>query len=365
MKPLYVSSILTFSGKTAICLGLGLRMQASGLDVGYIKPVSTQPWQMQGKVLDQDADFVRRTLGLEREAWELSPVVITDQLLEQAMRGELKRDLMDDVLAACGDDCQSKDVLILEGGANLREGTALGVRSVEVARAFDAAVLMVIRWDGALHVADAALSAKYRYRQVGKDLLIGVIINRVPETQLAMTKELMVPFLEREGVPVFGVFPEQRPLSAISVDELVEVLDAELLAGRRKGAELVEELVVGAMSADEALPRFRRHRNKAVITGGDRSEIQLAALQTSTVALILTGNIRPSPTIVGQAEDAGVAVLAVHEDTMAAVDKIERVFGKTRLAQAEKLSRFQAVMAEHLDYDRLIDVLGLTGLVQH
>ncbi len=34
MKSLYVTSISTFSGKTAICLGLGLRMQAAELKVG-------------------------------------------------------------------------------------------------------------------------------------------------------------------------------------------------------------------------------------------------------------------------------------------------------------------------------------------
>lgn len=359
MKPLYVSSILTFSGKTAVCLGLGLRMQVGGLKVGYMKPVSTQPWYMEGRVLDQDAEFVCRTLGLDRAPWELSPVVITDQLLEQAMRGELDRDLMAEIMSACAEECREKDVMILEGGSNLREGTALGVRSVEVARAFDAAVLMVIRWDGALHVADAALSSRYRYQQMGKDLLIGVVINKVPKAHEQFTREVIVPFLEKRGVPVFGVLPEERHLSAISIETLVHALGAEVLSGKDRGMELVEELVVGAMSAEEALPRFRRYRNKAVITGGDRSDVQLAALQTSTAVLILTGNIRPNPSVVGFAEDADVPVLVVPDDTMTAVEKIEPLFGKTRLGQAEKLSRFQALMAEHFDYDRLIKTLGL------
>jgi BioD-like phosphotransacetylase family protein len=44
MKSLYVTSVSTFSGKTALALGLGLRMQAAGMKVGYLKPVSTQPY---------------------------------------------------------------------------------------------------------------------------------------------------------------------------------------------------------------------------------------------------------------------------------------------------------------------------------
>ncbi len=360
MKPLYVSSFSTFSGKTAICLGLGLRMQASGLNVGYLKPVSTQPWHSkEGKVLDQDADFVRRTLGLEREAWELSPVVITDQLLEQAMKGEIEQDLMQNVLAACNEGCHAKDVILMEGGSNLREGTALGVRSVEVARAFDACVLMVIRWDTALNVVDAALNAQYRFKQVGKDLLIGVIINSVPEHHEKHAHETIVPYLEKQGVPVFAVLPQRKQLMAISVGELIEVLGAEVLTGEDREAELVENLLVGAMSVDQALPRFRRYTNKAVITGGDRSDIQLGALETSTVALVLTGNLRPSPAVIAQAEQAGVAVLLVHTDTMTTVEAIEEVFGKTRLGQAEKLNRFQAILAEHLDYQRLMKALDI------
>ncbi|MBN1287040.1 MAG: phosphotransacetylase family protein [Anaerolineae bacterium] len=359
MRPLYVSSISTFSGKTAICLGLGLRMQESGFKVGYLKPVSTQPWHLDGKILDQDADFVRRILSLEQEAWELSPVVITDQLLDQLMKGELDRDLIGDIRAAYDKVGHSKDILIMEGGANLREGTALGVRSVEVAREFDASVLMVIRWENMLSAVDGALNAKHRYAQMEKDLMVGVIINNVPEHYEAIARESVVPFLESRGVPVFGVIPQRKQLMAISVGELVEILSAEVLTHTDKSDELAENLLVGAMSVDQALPRFRRYINKAVITGGDRSDIQLAALETSTVVLILTGNLRPSPAVVAQAEDAGVAVLLVPTDTMTTVEAIEEVFGKTRLGQAEKLNRFQALLAEHLNYDRLIKVLEL------
>jgi len=91
MTSLYITSVNTFSGKTAIALGLGLRMQAAGLKVGYLKPVSTQPYKAGGRVLDEDADFVRRTLGLETPPWELSPVIVTNELLEEVMDGTMVR----------------------------------------------------------------------------------------------------------------------------------------------------------------------------------------------------------------------------------------------------------------------------------
>ena len=54
---------------------------------------------------------------------------------------------------------------------------------------------------------------------------------------------------------------------------------------------------------------FRRKPNKAVITGGDRADIQLAALETSTRCLILTGNLYPSPAVLNRAEELCVPVL--------------------------------------------------------
>ena len=70
MKSLYITAVVTFSGKTALALGIGLKLQADGRKVGYLKPVSTQPYLFEGKVVDEDADFVRRTLGLDTPASE-------------------------------------------------------------------------------------------------------------------------------------------------------------------------------------------------------------------------------------------------------------------------------------------------------
>jgi hypothetical protein len=123
---------------------------------------------------------------------------------------------------------------------------------------------------------------------------------------------------------------------------------------------LIETFTVGAMSAEAALSRFRRQQHKAVITGGDRSDIQLAALETSTAALILTGNLHPSPLILQQAEELGVPVLLVGTNTMETVERIERTFGKTRLGQAEKLETFLTLVLENVDLEPIYRVLAVT-----
>jgi BioD-like phosphotransacetylase family protein len=114
------------------------------------------------------------------------------------------------------------------------------------------------------------------------------------------------------------------------------------------------------MSAEKALPRIRRMSGtKAVITGGDRADIQLVALETATKCLILTGHLRPVPEVLRRAQEIGVPVLLVRGNTMDTVEAIEAVFGKTRLGQSAKLEQFEALLEQHFDFERLYQALGL------
>ena len=82
MKSLYVTSVERYSGKTAVCLALGKRFQADGNKVGYLKPLSLQPWRTSGRVADEDAAFVKKILDLDANPVDLSPVVVTDEYFD-------------------------------------------------------------------------------------------------------------------------------------------------------------------------------------------------------------------------------------------------------------------------------------------
>ncbi len=355
MKSIYVTSLERYSGKTAICLALGKRFQAEGFSVGYLKPLSLHPWRVSGRIADEDATFVKAILGLDVDPWQLSPVVVTPEFLLQHLSVGGETGLMEQVKSAVESIGSGKDVLLLEGGASLREGHAVSLPTPDVARELSSHVLVTVKYRSDIRVLDDTLSAKVRLG----DLLSGVVINRVPQEAEDFIHKLAIPYLEKRGVPVLGALPEKRKLAALTVSELIEVLSAEVLTEGSDLEAMVETLTVGAMTADVALHRFREYTNKAVITGGDRTDIQLAALETSTTCLILTGNLQPSPLIVKQAEDFGVAILLVRENTMEAIEAIEQILGKSRLGQPDKLAEFEAIFAENMDFDRLYQKLEL------
>ena len=356
MKALYVTSLHTFSGKTALCLGLGLRFQAEGYKVGYIKPLSTQPWQAPCGITDEDADFVRKVLGLPGTPCDIVSVVETRELLMKALSGETALDFLAKVKQDFERVSEGMDIVLLEGGASLREGYSVGLGTPVVAQALDAPVLAVTPFRNRGSWVDDGLVADLRLGE----LLVGVVANKVPEEEMDFVTNAGIPYLEQRGVPVLGALPFYESLQAIGVGELAEVLTAEFLCLPDKKDVLIERLIVGAMSVDQALPRIRRVSGaKAVITGGDRTDMQLVALETATRCLILTGHLRPQPEVLRRAEETGVPVLLVRESTMETVEAIEQVFGKTRLGQATKLHQFESLLADHFDFARLCEKLGL------
>jgi len=356
-KALYVTSCQRSAGKTAVCLALGRRLQQEGRSVGYFKPISIDPWRMAASgVYDEDAEFVRRTLGLAEPVKELVGVVLTPSLIDEMRCGSVDRNLVAEVKAAYTRVAADKDFVLLEGGTSLWEGLSLNVHPLKVAEELDVPILSIIRFVDRINVADTCVATQAEFG----DRLAGEFVNAVPEDCLSALEEICRPSWEDRGIAILGAMPLRPRLEAISVRELVDVLDGEFLALPEKMDMLIEHFVVGAMSVHQALPRMRRIAGaKAVITGGDRADIQLAAVETAAKCLILTGYLRPAPEILYRAEDAGIPVISVHHNTLETVEAIQEVFGKTRLGLKAKLEEFETLFSNHFDYSRLYQRLGL------
>lgn len=357
LKSIYITSVDAYSGKTAMSLVVGRILKERGLKVGYMKPISFQPWRIGDKITDEDAAFVKDILGLDTQAWELSPIVVDKDYLIEALQSSNQAEMLKTILDKADEVSADKDVMVYEGGGSLREGYVFGLPAELVAENLGSKVLAIVRYKDRRHLLDDVLAAKSRLQ----DDLGGVIINRVPADAQEFVTKNALPFLKKSEIKVFGVLPETRALGALTLQEIYEVLDAELLTESYNPEETVEALMVGAMTSRAALSRFRKSANKAVITGGDRSDIQLAALETSTSCLILTGNLHPSPLVIKQAEDLNVAIFLVPTPTLETVEKLESLIGKVRIGQQAKLEKFESLVDQFVDMDALLAEFGLAG----
>ncbi|RME75096.1 MAG: phosphotransacetylase family protein, partial [Chloroflexi bacterium] len=272
---IYTASTQPHSGKTALCAGLLRRFQADKYRVGYMKPVSTGVRAAGQRYIGLDAHFIKYALGFPDNLDQMAPVLLTHDLLENAVsNGE--QGLVDRVRTAYQAVSAHRDVVFLEGATHLREGRVINLEPEQVGQLFNARQLAVAPYQDTQQVIDDLLAARHRLG----DSLVGVFINQTPEDRLEYTNTRIKPFLERRGVPVLAVLPQVNALRGASVAELADGLNGEILCCHHAVDQMVEHLMVGAMDAALAFNYFRRTPNKAVITSGDRLDLQLSALET-------------------------------------------------------------------------------------
>ncbi|CAK6693333.1 phosphotransacetylase family protein [Synechococcus sp. CBW1107] len=354
---LLIGSCEPFSGKSAVVLGLARQWLQRGVPVRIGKPLADSAELSEsstGALIDDDVRFVGQILGLSDE--QLVPSVHlqgADVARERLLAGNLDPGAGFAALQQQLD--QSGDgITLLEGAGGLSDGLLYGLSLVQVARGLQAPVVLVHSWSGC-HSAESLLAAR---DQLG-DLLCGVVLNGLPPDQVPLVRAEVAPALERLGVPVLGVMPRSPLLRSVTVEELVRRLDAQVLCCRDRLDLLVETLSIGAMNVNSAMEFFRRRRNMAVVTGADRTDIQLAALEASTQCLILTGAGEPLPQLISRAEELEVPLLKVEHDTLTTVEVIESAFGHVRLHESVKATYAFRLVEEHCDFEPLLTRLRL------
>ncbi len=337
-------------GKTGIALALARLARDDGADVGYMKPKGTRLESNVGKTLDADPMLARDLLDLDEEMHELEPVVYSPTFVQQAIRGRESGDEVGERVREAFDGIAAeRDLVVLEGGGGPATGTVISLTDRDLADLVDARVLVVAGYEEPWDV-DAALAYAERFG----DRLAGVVFNGVPDQAYDELETDVVPFLEGRGVPVHGVMPRVQDLAGVTVGDLADELGATTLTDVPTDA-YVERFSVGAMSGDEALRQFRRTKDAAVITGGDRSEIHTAALEAPGVkCLILTGGHRPPSAVLGKATEKGVPVLSVQSDTLTTVERADAVVRSGRARDERTVDRVQELVTGHVDVDAIL-----------
>ncbi len=352
-KTLYVVSTESYSGKSAVSLAIAMGFQDRGLKVRYIKPVGGSLRRFGDDFIDEDAYFAWQALGIEAD-WELaSPVLLTQEMIEASLAGPVKG-LEDKITNALARLSEGQDLVIMEALGGIHSGRALGLPVGRIAELANAQVLAVMAHhpnpdlDGMLAVHDAC-----------KERLAGIIINGTPRQLASSLAERLKPFIEHHDLPFYGILARDKVLRSTSVADLAEALNGQVLCGHDGLDEMVETFMVGAMGSVTALRHFQRKANKAVITGGDRGDIQLAALQTSTRCLVLTGNLRPNARVLGKADEQGVPIILVKGDTLTTTGRVEAAIGHVRLSSPKQVARLRETKDEYRALiDRLAEKLG-------
>jgi len=327
LAALFVTSPERGSGKTTVCAGIGKSLQNAGKKVGYFKPIIDNGGKSVGA--DGDAEFMKNILSLDETVDLISPVV--------SSKGNLAGSLKE----AFNKVSRGKDVVIIEGDSGQFQASG------DIAGALDARTLIVETYSG--KPGDKVES----YKGPG-DLLLGVVINRVPEIRIERVRN-------EARVNVLGVLPEDRVLFALTIGEIAGHIQGEVLRGGEQSAELVENIMLGALAVDHGPEYFGRKDNKMVVLRSDRPDMQMAAMETSTRCLVITGDTPLKAVVLDRAEEKNMPIILTKDDAGTVVGNIEGILEGKKLNQPNKAERLAAVIEKNLDIQALYKGLGIAG----
>jgi hypothetical protein len=348
MHSIIVASTRRSAGKTSLIIGLAT---ALGIGIGYAKPFGDRLLYRKKRLWDYDAALVTAVLDIEQDPQEMTIGFDHSKLrfmYDEAATATKLREI--------ADANRGQALTLFEAGSDFAFGTSVHLDPISVARHVGGQLLIVLSGDGG-SVVDDALFIRRSIEMSGVPL-VGAIVNQVRDVN-----DFQATYLDefvKAGMPVLGVVPYAPELTRVSMDYLAEHLFAKVIAGDGGLSNVVENVLVGAMSTNEVLrsPVFSRPR-KLVITSGDRSDMILAALETDAAGVVLSNNILPPPNIMSKANDLGIPLLQVPEDTFRVAKKIDDMEPLLTKNNTDKIALLTRFALEHVDLDALTSRIGL------
>jgi BioD-like phosphotransacetylase family protein len=339
-KTIYLSSLGERAGKSFIAIGMMQKLQKDGYTVGYLNPIGVT------RYVDSDLSLdVSSVMGIT------SPVSLPDSYYIDLVK-EKKIEYLEKITTAYEDLKEGMDYIIIEG-RSLRKFSNVGLDDISIVQALGIDEIILIEGVSSdITVDNLSFVKSYLKSRKFKNKLIkvkGVIFNQIDFDYIARIKELE----EYIEFPVLGIIEKKFSLSSPRVTEIISGIGGVFVneEGAKDGINrIVEAFIIGAMNTSAALKHLRQVKNAVIITGGDRVDLALAALNEDPACLILTGFIQPDITIVSAANEKGIPVILSPSDTYTTIRNIERI--KPGVQQDE--ITLAAELVEDLDWEKIL-----------
>jgi BioD-like phosphotransacetylase family protein len=353
MVSLYITSTERYAGKTLLIMGLIDRFRKDGFKVGYFQPMGHFPVKVDDRLTDRSTWLVHRLFELEEPLDIICPVVVTRDLIIQNLKEGVTgvKEKMENAFEKIS---HGKDVVVVGCDDTFSEGSSFGISGVELIEMLKAHALFVTSYS-----CEPCIDLLLELKKFIGNAMIGAVFNRVAALDMDEIKDPVTSFLSRKDVEVYGSIPLDAVLGSLGVGELADHLGADVVCGKDNMGGMVENFLVGGMQVDKFISYLLKSPSSGIIVGGDRTDIQLVAIENGVTCLILSGNLYPNATIVSRAETKGVPILVVRDDTFTVAKNVEAMVGQFKLEEKEKIDRGMNLVGQAFDFEKLYKRLNL------
>jgi BioD-like phosphotransacetylase family protein len=356
----FIAATRQNDGKTTTSLGLIAALQQHYPRVGYIKPVGQRFVAIDEQKIDEDTVLMDSVYQLNCPLVDMSPIAVEPDFTRKYLQSSNNDVLVRTIQKAFDRVAWEKDFVLCEGTGHAGVGSVFDLSNAQVARILGAKVIIVTQGGIGKPIDEVSMNQALFQRE-GVEI-IGVILNKVMGQKADYITDFARRGFKRKGLDLLGVIPHQSILSSPTVDSIREELNAEVLGSAEGIHNLVEDVVVGAMSAHNAMSYFKR--GILLITPGDREDIILAACTSLDVAptermagIVLTGNLRPEAGVLKIIRSLPIPVLLTAEDSYAVASKVHDLIVKTRPSDSGKISLIRDIVAQHVNLQKILESL--------
>ena len=359
-RRIFVAATRMNDGKTTACLGLFAALQHLYPRVGFIKPVGQRYVEVEGLKVDEDSYLLDMIYNVHVPIESMSPITIDPTFTRRFLSNpeEIYAQLVDKICRAFDRVSWEKDFTLIEGTGHAGVGSVFELSNARVARLLDAKVILVCPGGIGRPVDEIALN-KALFDKVGVEI-IGAILNKVEADKIPQVAHYAGLGLARLGVPLLGVLPVQKMLSAPNLSQVAEEIGGRWLNARVTGVhERILRVVVGAMTAKGIIDHLQP--GNLLITPGDRDDVILAAISATSISgtkaiagIILTNDILPHPKLLELLAQTDLPVIAAREDAYTITSKIHNMTVKTQPQDTDKIPVIKQLVTEHVDLNKLL-----------
>ena len=356
----FIAATRQNDGKTTTSLGLIAALQKHFPRIGYIKPVGQRFVEIEEQKIDEDSVLMDAVFRLNCPLVDMSPIAVEPAFTRKYLQSANNEVLVKKIRDSFDRVAWEKDFVLCEGSGHAGVGSVFDLSNAQVAKTLGCKVIIVSQGGIGKPIDEVSLNQAL-FEKEGVEV-IGVIINKVMEEKIPEITQFVRRGLKRKGLELLGVLPHQHILSKPTVGLVREELGAEMLNIPPTMNTLVDDVVVGAMGAQNAMQFFQR--GVLLITPGDREDILLAAGATAApdsadnlAGIVLTGGLRPGAGVMKALQALQIPVLLAQADSYQVASKVHDLIVKTRPADAEKISLIRDLIAKHINVKKIIDSL--------
>jgi len=350
----FIAATRQHDGKTTTSLGLLAAIQKKFPRIGYIKPVGQRFVEVAEQKIDEDTVLMDSVYSLNCPLVDMSPIAVEPDFTRKYLQAANNDALVHKIQDAFDRVAWEKDFVLCEGSGHAGVGAVFDLSNAQVAKHLGCKAIIVSRGGIGKPIDEVALNQAL-FEKEGVEI-IGVIINKVLPDKVDYIADFARRGLKRKGLELLGVIPHQPMLESPTVDSICDELEADVINTPDTMHGLVNDVVVGAMSAQNAVRFFKR--GVLLITPGDREDIlaTAAAMENQRMAgIVLTGGLKPTNGLLRSLREMKIPVLLAQDDSYQVASKVHDLTAKTKPADAEKIKLIRDIVTKHVNVKKILE----------